>query len=195
MIGRPPADRSSTDILAEWKAAEASLDPNAPDGATMSRIDRLRAELDRAVALEAARQDGAPEEASEADLRSTSDDLLRDLDVLAALEEQKRAIPAGDPALVDLAARVDEIAQRVLALATRQRLLSELADSDGGVARPIEDVPPRPIAAVLADWRTEERRLAAAPAGSVDAREASARIDGLREEYRRAYAYQSRSTT
>ncbi len=194
MIGRPPADRTSTDILAEWKAAEASLDPDAPDSAIESKIARLREELDQAVAREAAAS-GVPEGASEADIRATSDQLLRDLDVLAALEDQKRALSPGDPELVALAARVDEIAQRVLALTTRQLIISELAETDEGVTRPIEEVPPRPIAAVLADWRAEERRLAAAPAGSVDAREAAARIEGLREEYRRAYAYQARSET
>src|SRR4029079_19164150 len=44
-------------------------------------------------------------------LRATSDALLRDLEVLATIEEEKRSLEPGDPRLVQLAARIEEIAQ------------------------------------------------------------------------------------
>ena len=46
---------------------------------------------------------------------------------------------------------------------------------------------PRPIQAILADWREAERRSAAAVPGSAEALEAEALEDRLREEYRRAH--------
>ena len=44
-------------------------------------------------------------------LRETSDALMRDLDVLTALEEQKRGLDPGDPRLVELAGRIEAIAE------------------------------------------------------------------------------------
>ena len=50
-----------------------------------------------------------------------------------------------------------------------------------------------PVASTSPDERDGwERRLAAAEPGSVDAIEASATIDGLRDEYREAYERQAR---
>ena len=39
-------------------------------------------------------------------LRETSDELLRDLEALSVLEEDKRQVSPGDPRLVDLAAQI-----------------------------------------------------------------------------------------
>jgi hypothetical protein len=196
MATSPAPDRPSDVILAEWKAAQAAVEPSRPDPALLARIDALRAELDAAVQREAPASASAPVADpghTARELRDTSDELLRDLDVLAALEEEKRTIAPGDPLMVELAARVDEVAQRVLTLTTRQRVMSEGASASAveHVGVPIDDLPPRPIAAILTDWRAEERRLAAAEPDSADAAEASARIDGLREEYRRAYQLQA----
>jgi hypothetical protein len=124
-------------------------------------------------------------------LRATSDALLRDLEVLGAIEEEKRTIPAGDPRLVDLAARIEQIAHRVLGHTSSQRQLAEAAheevaagDVDAAVA--IEETP-RPMGMILADWREAERRSAAMEPGSADAIEAAALVDALRQEYRRAF--------
>ena len=60
-------------------------------------------------------------------LRRTSDALLRDLEALQQLEEEKRTIEPGDPRLVDLAARIELIAKRVLASSTSQRAQTQQA--------------------------------------------------------------------
>src|SRR5262245_56859539 len=125
-------------------------------------------------------------------LRQTSDALLRDLEALLQLEEEKRSVPPGDPRLVDLAERIEQIAQRVLASSTSQRvqtqLVNELSEA-GSPAAPeaaIEDTP-RSMEAILAAWRQAERQLEAAEPGSAEAKEAQLLINGLLEEYRRAH--------
>ena len=61
-------------------------------------------------------------------LRETSDALLRDLDVLVTIEEEKRSLEPGDPRLVELAERIEEIARRVLAATTRQHDLTRVVN-------------------------------------------------------------------
>jgi hypothetical protein len=122
-------------------------------------------------------------------LRANSDALLRDLDVLGSLEDEKRGMPPKDPRMLELASRIEEIAQRVLAGSSHQRELTE--EIVGGTARgatapPIDDTP-RSMQAILADWRAAERRLAVAARGSAEALEAEALVDAARDAYRRAY--------
>jgi hypothetical protein len=50
---------------------------------------------------------------TEDDLRATSDSIVSDIKRLAVLEEEKRPIDAGDPRLVEVSARVAEVARRV----------------------------------------------------------------------------------
>ena len=125
-------------------------------------------------------------------LRETSDALLRDLDVLVTIEEEKRSLEPGDPRLVELAARVEEIARRVLAGTARQHDLTKVANAQVEAGSPnAPDAPieatARPIQAVLADWRDAERRASAAEPGSAEAAEANALVGRLRDEYRRAH--------
>ena len=125
-------------------------------------------------------------------LRETSDTLLRDLDVLVTIEEEKRSLEPGDPRLVELAQRIEEIARRVLQGTERQHDLTRVvnaqvaADSPRAPETSIDDTV-RPIQAILADWRDAERRASAAAPGSAEAAEANALVDRLREEYRRAH--------
>lgn len=125
-------------------------------------------------------------------LRQTSDALLRDLEVLTTIEEEKRTLTPGDPRLVELAGRVQEIAERVLSGTVRQHQLSQVVNvqvernAPSAPTAPIEATP-RPLTAVLAEWRDAERRLAAAEPDSADFAEAKALSDALRDEYRRAY--------
>jgi hypothetical protein len=118
--------------------------------------------------------------------------LLRDLEVLATIEEEKRQLQPGDPKLVELSVRIEEIAGRVLVGTVQQRQLSQIgerevaAGSPGAPAVPIDDMP-RPIDAILAEWREAERRLSAAAPGSVDESEGRALVERLRDEYRRAH--------
>jgi hypothetical protein len=127
------------------------------------------------------------------DLRTTSDALLRDLEVLNAIEEEKRDLQPGDQRRLELATRIQEIASRLLATSAKQTRLIEVGRSqaEAGTAESpaatINETPARPIVAILADWRAAERRLQAAEPGSAEASEASALSDHLREEYRRAH--------
>ena len=125
-------------------------------------------------------------------LRETSDALLRDLDVLVTIEEEKRTLDPGDPRLVELAARIEEIARRVLDGTVQQHDLTRVAHAQVAAASPdapdtsIDDAP-RPIQAILADWREAERRATLAEPGSAEAAEANALVTRLRAEYRRAH--------
>jgi len=125
-------------------------------------------------------------------LRRTSDALLRDLEALTELESEKRTIEPGDPRLVDLATRIEEIAKRVLASSTSQRVqtevIQELTDAGSSAAPdvPIDDTP-RSMEAILAAWRDAERRLDGAQPGSAEATEAQLLVNRLRDEYRRAH--------
>lgn len=125
-------------------------------------------------------------------LRETSDTLLRDLDVLVAIEEEKRTLEPGDPRRVELAGRIEVIAQRVLAGTVRQHQLTQIANAEAEAgsndpAASAIDETRRPISAILAEWRDAERAAAAAEPGSADAAEADAMVVSLRDEYRRAY--------
>jgi hypothetical protein len=125
-------------------------------------------------------------------LRETSDALLRDLDVLATMEEEKRTLDPADPRLSELAARVEEVARRVLSGSSRQHDLTRVAraqvraGSPKAPKLPIEETA-RAVGTVLADWREAERRAAAAEPGSPEHAEASALVRALRDEYGRAY--------
>ena len=124
-------------------------------------------------------------------LRLTSDELLRDLDALNQLEEEKRQTPEGDPRLVEIATRVEELAQRVLDHSRRQVALSQSVnreaasgESSGGATIATSRRNPGEI---LAEWRAAERETAAAEPDSIASIEARARADRLRDEYREAF--------
>lgn len=124
-------------------------------------------------------------------LRETSDALLRDLDVLVQIEEEKRGLELSDPRLVELADRIDEIALRVLGGTTRQAELTKRANAEAAagsadVAETSIEATPRSIQAILTEWRDAERRALAAEPGSADAAESEALVQRLREEYREA---------
>jgi hypothetical protein len=124
-------------------------------------------------------------------LRATSDALLRDLERLAALEQEKRELSPDDPRMVEVAAQVESLALAVLGSTVRQRELTErvttpVARAPGGPAESIAATP-REIHVILAGWRDAERRASEAIPGSADAANAELEIDNLREEYRRAH--------
>ena len=125
------------------------------------------------------------------ELRATSDILLLDLQALADLEDKKRDTPHGDPNLVELATRIEEIAQRVLSASRRQRELSEsvneAADAGDVQASATIETTARPASAILADWRDAERAALHTAPGSRERSEAEQRAAAFREEYRRAF--------
>ena len=125
-------------------------------------------------------------------LRDTSDQLVRDLEALSTLEEEKRQLSPDDDRFVDLAARIESIAMRVLVASGRQRELTEQMHqaanerSPGAPAESIEETA-RPISAIISDWRDAERRLEGAEPGSAEEREVEVLVEQLREEYRQAH--------
>ena len=125
-------------------------------------------------------------------LRATSDALLNDLDALQALEQEKRAIQPGDPQLVRIAAKIEQLANRVLGTSMEQFQLTERVHhlvqtgSPDAPDAPIEDTK-REMREILADWRDAERRAELAQPGSPEALAAAADIDRLRQEYREAF--------
>jgi len=125
------------------------------------------------------------------ELRLTSDSLLRDLDALTQLEEEKRQVPQGDARLVDIASRIEELAHRVLQQTQRQAALSEQVRreaerGDAPAEATIADAR-RNLGGILAEWRAAERDAQDAEPGSVAGIEARARADRLRDEYRQAF--------
>jgi hypothetical protein len=128
----------------------------------------------------------------ESALRTTSDAFLARLDRLHDLEVEKRLLTPGSDRMVALAAEIEELVREVLSVANTQYELAEQSDPGAGL-RPIEAVPPREAAEILADWRAAERRLTETAAGSADHDVARADIDRLRQEYSRAFEQRSRA--
>ena len=124
----------------------------------------------------------------ETELRQASDTFLKRVERLHELEEQKRTAEPGSPEMLRLTRLVEELAGEVLGTASRQTDLAELAAKRQPVKlRPIENVPPRPIPEILAQWRDAERALDAAEPGSVEWEARRADVERLRDEYGRAY--------
>jgi hypothetical protein len=122
-------------------------------------------------------------------LRVASDALLLDLEALAGLEEEKRVLEPEDPRRVELAEKIQALAEQLLDASATQRSLTIAIHDDPATAAhtaAIEETP-RSTAAILESWRKAERQLAAAEPGSVDAEVAADMVDRFREEYRRAY--------
>jgi hypothetical protein len=134
------------------------------------------------------RDEGALTDLTDA-LRATSDAMLRDLDGLGTLEDEKRGIEPSDPRMLDLADRIEEIARRVLAGSRNQRELTEdiAGTAAPGATAPAIDDTRRSVQAILAEWRAAERRLAVATRGSPEALEAETLVEHAREAYRAAY--------
>jgi len=121
-------------------------------------------------------------------LRAASDALLRDLEALGALEDEKRSIEPSDPRLTDLARLIHEIAARVLDRTGEQQRLTEMvaASPTAPVDPPIEQVERSP-SGILAEWRATEHRASLLDPASPEAAELKILTDRLREEYRAAF--------
>ncbi|HKF85106.1 MAG TPA: hypothetical protein VKB30_04915 [Candidatus Limnocylindrales bacterium] len=116
-------------------------------------------------------------------LRITSDALLRDMDTLIALEEEKRGLPPADPRVAELALQIEAVAGRVLGRSTDEVRLAALIPTTSPDARPINETP-RSLASVLAEWREAERSAAEAEPGSAAQMEYDSLARHLRTEYR-----------
>ena len=61
----------------------------------------------------------------EDDLRATADSLVRDLDRMKALEQEKLSLDPTDPRVAELSAQIEELARRAQTTSAAQR---EIAD-------------------------------------------------------------------
>jgi hypothetical protein len=132
------------------------------------------------------------------ELRIVSDAVLRDLEALLTLEEQKRQLPMDDPGLTELASQIQTIASRVLAGTDRQLTLAESMAADPSQLdtvttattsqTPSIEETRRSPASILVEWRDLERRAAATEPDSAERMEVEVLASKLREEYRAAVA-------
>jgi hypothetical protein len=128
----------------------------------------------------------------ESDLRLTSDRMLRTLEQLEALENEKRGLQPGTDRFQRLAVEVERLASTVYAQTHAQQLLGvraqETVERTGVEIAPIDDAQPnRDLQLILADWRDAERRLSLAEPDSAEHALAASDIGRLRDEYHRAY--------
>jgi hypothetical protein len=123
-------------------------------------------------------------------LRAISDELLAELDQLAAIETEKRDLQPGDERAVELSAEARRLAQRILATSRAEEILAEGAQKaveEGLPGAPTTSISEthRPLFQILDDWRQAERDVIAeqGTAANLEARKRSLR---LREEFQRA---------
>ena len=120
------------------------------------------------------------------EIRAAADHMLELMDEVRQAEEQKREVPLGSEAFVELAVRV----------ATRARVVSRWADLQVQLAQSIpygvedvsiSDLRARPLERVLALWREAQIRLELAPPASAAAAQAVDDIERLRNEYQAGF--------
>ena len=121
------------------------------------------------------------------EIRAAADHMLELMDDVRNAEEQKREVPLGSEAFVELAVRVAAQARVVSRWADLQQQLAQ------GIPHGIEDVSisdlrPRPLERVLALWREAQIRLELAPPGSPAAARAVEDIERFRNEYQAGFA-------
>jgi hypothetical protein len=130
----------------------------------------------------------------EHNLRSVSDEMLRTLEQLQRLENQKRSESPGTPRFVRLATEIEKLAAMVFAQTSTQQSLAEQsheAGLRGAELAPINEIEAtRDVAVVLSEWREAERRLAASAVDSADHAKAAGDVRRLRDEYHRAHRAQ-----
>ena len=123
--------------------------------------------------------------------RATSDELMLALQRLTAIEVRKRTVAPESHTFVRLAEDAEREAQVIerwtrLQLAIAHRT-AEHVGAGRMSGRPIEDIPPRPLARILAEWREAQFRSDAAVPASPEAVRAAEDIRRLREEYQASY--------
>ena len=120
------------------------------------------------------------------EIRAAADHMLELMDEVRLAEEQKREVPLGSEAFVELAVRVAMRARVVSRWADLQLQLAK--DTPYGVEDvSIADLRPRPLERILALWREAQIRLELAPPGSPAAAQAVEDIERLRNEYQAGF--------
>ncbi|MDQ3448894.1 MAG: hypothetical protein M3432_06935 [Chloroflexota bacterium] len=123
-------------------------------------------------------------------LRMASDRLMILLDELVELETAKRSMQPGSDDFVELAKRIEALAQEALLQTKRQGDLAEdtreAVGTSAEMEATIEQTPPRGMELILGEWRAAERSLQSVDGGSPEWAVAEAEVRRLRNEYRRA---------
>src|SRR3954471_6053528 len=134
---------------------------------------------------------GVPFVELESDLRVASDRMLRTLETLASLENEKREMKPGSPQFVKLAKEIERLAAEVFAQTHTQKILgekAEVAEKRGADLAPIDEITPaRDLQVILNEWRDAERRLQIASQDTAEQATAAADIGRLRDEYHIAF--------
>ena len=136
----------------------------------------------------------------ETNLRTASDRMLRTLEQLETLENEKRALKPDSARFQRLAVEIERLAAAVFAQTHAQQQLGQraqvVADRTGADIAPIDETHAmRDLQHVLADWRDAERRLAAAAPDSAEPAQAVADCGRLRDEYHRTYSAGTREAS
>ncbi len=121
-------------------------------------------------------------------LRGASETLLRDLELLRSLEEEKRTLPPGSARFQEIALEIQQLAAKVLESSSVQREVGvQIGEAMDASARstPIDELTRLPQE-ILSDWRDAERRAGAAAPRSPEAAAAHRDAARLRDEYRQA---------
>ncbi len=128
-------------------------------------------------------------------LRNVSDEMLRTLEQLQNLENEKRSEQPGTPRFARLASEIEKLAALVFSQTSTQQSLAEKshAAAERGVElAPIDEIPAlRDVSVILSEWRDAERRLAATAIDSAEHAKAAGDVRRLRDEYHRAYKAQA----
>ena len=129
----------------------------------------------------------------ESELRVASDRILKSLEQLDALENEKRTLKPDTPRFQTLAREIERLAADIFAQSHAQQRLGVKAKEDAArtgetPASIAETERTRDISVILRDWRDAERRLQSAAADSAEHALAAADVLRLREEYQAAYS-------
>jgi hypothetical protein len=126
----------------------------------------------------------------ESALKPISDQLLRELDELAAIESEKRDLKPEDDRTLVLAVRARELAQRVLAASVVEEQVARTANDTTRAPSPPQTpssrTRQRALHLILEEWREAERRLEMTSAPE-EHHAQSAKARALRDEYQRAF--------
>jgi len=135
----------------------------------------------------------------DSELRAESDATMAALDTIRELEQRKRRLmPVGEEFLAT-ARQIREISEVLMRTVTRQEELAEaVADPTVDVQPdvPIDEMEPQDsLPAILAEWRSAERRLAEAKPGTEQERDLQDAIERLRRAYSEAHARHTKGRT
>jgi hypothetical protein len=129
------------------------------------------------------------------DLRNVSDDMLRTLEQLQFLENEKRAEEPGSARFLKLAREIEKLAAVVFQQTSTQHSLAAATHSaaqQGEEMAPIDEIAAtRDASLILSEWREAERRLSASAMDSADHAKAAADVRRLRDEYHRVHKSQA----